>query len=539
MNEERHHATMRDYLFALRRRKFVILGVMCVAALAAAALAFLSGGSYTAQAALNAQPPAQNAGLAGLLQTTQQLPTVTSAQLEQTITRPEVLQRVKAELHLTASLSDIANNISTSTDAQSNFVLVSGTANTAVGAAQFTNAVANAVADISNSALQIEYSRLADEETKAATSLLGPFKGLKITQLTGATLQAFESAQAQAQTDAQTAGRLQTFSKVVNVAQVESLATVPSGPNGPHLILNIVLGLVVGLLLGLLLTWFLESFDRRLRRPDETSSLLGMPVVGVVEEGGLGKAPSEADSDAPSVAAFRMMRTNVRFLSPDRGTPPRAVLVTSAISEEGKTTVAMGLALSSAAAGLNTLLIEADTHRPAHAKRLGLAVGPGVADYLTEGLTPDKVLQVYPFAEHAPGAATNGKANGRVSKLTCITAGNVGSFTGDALGSQRFADVINEVKQVYDLVVIDSAPLLAVAETSELVAFVDAVVFCVRMGRTTAEQARAARAALQRLPQRLGGLVLTDLQRNVGGYYGYAYGYGPDKAATAEEAAVG
>jgi capsular exopolysaccharide synthesis family protein len=531
MNEERHHATMRDYLFALRRRKFVIFGVMLVAALAAAALAFLSGGSYTAQASLNAQPPAQNAGLAGLLQTTQQLPTVTSAQLEQTITRPEVLQLVKSELHLTGSLSDIANNISTSTDAQSNFVLISGTASTAEGAARFTNAVANAVSNLSNSALQIQYARLAVDESKAAAALLSPFKGLKITQLT--------DAQAQAQTDGQNASRLQTFSKVVNVAQVEALATVPSGPNGPHLILNIILGLVVGLLLGLLLTWFLESFDRRLRRPDETESLLGMPVVGVVQTGGLGKAPSEADKNATSVAAFRMMRTNVRFLSPDRGTPPRAVLVTSAISEEGKTTVAMGLALSSAAAGLNTLLIEADTHRPAHAKRLGLATGPGLADYLTEGLSPDKVLQVYPFTEHAAGAATNGTANGRVSKLTCITAGNVGSFSGDALGSQRFADVINEVKQVYDLVVIDSAPLLAVAETSELVAFVDAVVFCVRMGRTTAEQARAARAALQRLPQRLGGLVLTDLQRNVGGYYGYAYGYGPDKAATAEEAAVG
>jgi Mrp family chromosome partitioning ATPase len=314
---------------------------------------------------------------------------------------------------------------------------------------------------------------------------------------------------------------------------VEALPSVPTSPSGPHPATNILLGAVVGLLLGLLVTWFLESFDRRLRRPDETESLLGMPVVGVIQKGGLGKPATADDSDGDGIAAYRMLRTNVRFLAPERGTPPRTVMVTSAVSEEGKTTVAMGLALSSAAAGLNTLLIEADTHRPAHAKRLGLATGPGIADFLQDGLTPDKVLQVYPFAEQIVGARSNGNAaNGKVSKLTCITAGNVSAFSGDALGSQRFADVINEVKQVYDLVVIDTAPLLAVAETSEIASFVDALVFCVRLGKTTAEQARAARAALARLPQRPAGLVLTDLQRNVGGYYGYGYGYqyGPDKA---------
>jgi Mrp family chromosome partitioning ATPase len=159
-----------------------------------------------------------------------------------------------------------------------------------------------------------------------------------------------------------------------------------------------------------------------------------------------------------------------------------------------------------------------------HAKRLGLNPGPGLTDYLVDGLTPDRVLQVHTFADPA-AHNMNGHSNGRTPKLTCITAGNVGSFSGDALGSQRFSEMLAEVRQVYDLVVIDSAPLLAVAETSEMISFVDAIVFCVRLGHTTVEHVKAARSALERLPNRLGGLVVTDLSPQLGGYYGYGYGY--------------
>jgi Mrp family chromosome partitioning ATPase len=186
----------------------------------------------------------------------------------------------------------------------------------------------------------------------------------------------------------------------------------------------------------------------------------------------------------------------------------------------------MGLALSAAESGLRTLLIEADVHRPVHAARLSLSESPGLADYLQDGLSPEQILQVHPIPDADAGPSANGSSvNGRTAKLTCITAGDVTHFNGDALGSKRFGEVIEEVKKVYDLVVIDSAPLLAVAETSELVAFVDAIVFCIRLGRTTTEHAKAARAALARLPQRLTGLVLADLEPESGGYYGYAYGY--------------
>jgi Mrp family chromosome partitioning ATPase len=523
MNEERHRATMRDYLLAFRRRMWVILGVMVIGGAVAGALAASQSKTYTAQASLEAQPPSQSIALAGILQANQQLPAETSAQLQQTATRVAVLQQVKQQLHLTASIDQIRSNISLSIDAQSSFVLVDGTASTASGAAALTNAVANAVVGISNAEIQAQYAGYARAAAANAKSILTPFAGKNYSQLSASQQTQYQQLFQQAATQQQNAARLTTASKVVTVAQVASPAGLPSGPSGPHLVLNVILGLVVGLLLGLIVTWFLESFDRRLRRPDETEALIGLPVIGVVPTRALGRAPGR-EKDSASIGTFRMLRTNVRFLGPDRSKAPRAILVTSAMSAEGKTTVAMGLALSSAAGGLNTLLIEGDVHRPVHAERLGLNFAPGLADYLRDGLTPDKILQVKTFVGATGESTSNGHApNGRTAKLTCITAGDVEGFSGDALASQRFAEMVNEVKQVYDLVVIDSAPLLQVAETSEMFALVDAVAFCARLGHTTTEQLKAARTALSRLPDKLTGLVITDLPPNLGGYYGYGY----------------
>lgn len=531
MTEERHRATIRDYLAMLRRRKFVILGVAVVAAMAAGAISLTQPKTYTAQAALEAQSPSQSAGYAGLLQANQQLPTETSAQLQQTATRTDVMRVVQGKLRLHQSLDQIRSRITLSQDQQSNFVLVSGTASTPEAAAAFTNAVANAVATVSNRAIQHQFAALANNERKEASSLIGQFSGKKVSQLSAAQLARYQSDLPEAQTLDQLAAHTAAFSRAVVVAQVASAAAVPSSPSSPHTGQDIVVGAVVGLILGFLLAWFLESLDRRLRRPDETEQLLKLPVVGAVETGNLGSVPSDSGENATRISAFRMIHTNIRFLASDSadgdiGEPPRSVLVTSALSEEGKTTVAMGIALSSAASGLKTLLIEADVHRPVHAKRLGLAKSPGLSDYLTGEVSPGEILQQYRFSPPGHGHSQNGASqNGKGPVLVCITAGKVSALAGGELGSDEFANMLREVSQVYDLVVVDSAPLLAVADTSEIVPSTDSIAFCARMGAITVEAARAARAALNRLPNRPTGLVLTDLQRNLGYYYGYGYEY--------------
>jgi Mrp family chromosome partitioning ATPase len=220
-----------------------------------------------------------------------------------------------------------------------------------------------------------------------------------------------------------------------------------------------------------------------------------------------------------------MLRNNLRFLGGD--SPPRSILVTSSLPEEGKTTVAIGLAHAAAASGLQTLLIEADLHRPVHADRLGLRPSPGLADYLRGGVSPQEVLQVHEFVDPAIARASNGsESDVKESTLACLTAGTLGTLSTEAVGSERFADLLSKVARAYDLVVVDTAPLLVVPETLQMVPCVDAVAFCVRLGQTTADQAKAGRDTLARVPDRLTALVLTDLTpADDSGYGYYSYGY--------------
>jgi polysaccharide biosynthesis transport protein len=503
----------------------------------AAGLSFLQTKSYSAQAALEAQNPANEAGYADLFNSTQQLPAETSSQLEQTVTNVAVLRRVKSTLGLKDSIDTIRSNIAVSQDTQSDFVIVDGSADTAEGAAALTNAVVNTVVALADANIQAQFFKQALGVQKEAASLMTPYAGKKYATLTGAQRVSYQQAATQAQQLEVVAAHLQAFSKIVTVAQVATPASLPSSPSSAHVLEFVIIGAVVGLLLGLLVAWFLESIDRRLRRPDEVESLLGLPIVGALPKGSLGKEPGQ-DKDAATIAAFRMLRTNVRFLASNGTRPPTSILVTSAVAEEGKTTVAMGIALSGAASGLNTLLIEADVHRPVHAKRMGTSAGPGLADHLRFGVSPQQVLQVHAFSDPVAAEVRNGNANSGQPRLACITAGDVSAFSGDALGSKKFAEVIESVGQVYDLVVIDSAPLLAVAETSEIAAMVDAIVFCVRLGKTTAEQVRRARTMLDRLPTPLSGLVVTDLTSDLDGHYGYGYANGYEQHATHPEGAA-
>ncbi len=531
--EQRKRAGIRDYMATLRRRKWVILGTTVVAALAAAALSVTQPKTYQAQATLQALDPAQSAGYADLQQADVNIATVTSAQLAQTATRTDVITAVKARLGLSDSLDQIRSKLSLSEDPQSNFVLLTATGKTPDAAVALADTTAGELASISNSQERTIFAQRAAQESSSIASLLSQFAGKSYGQLSPADQARFQANQSQANQLSSLAARLTAFSKVVTIAQVEANATTPTSPSSPHPASTAVLGGVVGLILGLLLAWFLESLDRRLRRPDEAESVLGMPIVGAVPKGQLGQRPASG-KDALSLAAFRMVHTNVRFLASGSGAAPRSMLVTSALSEEGKTTVAIGIAMSAAVAGVKTLLIEADVHRPTHAKRLGLNPGPGLGDYLQGGYSPGQILQVHRFVDPANTPTNGSSARGGLAELTCITAGNVKSFPAVKLGAEHFGAVVREVGRVYDLVVIDTAPLLAVPETLEMMTFTDSAVFCARLGRTTVEQARSARESLSRLDKTI-GLVLTDLDPDLGGYYGYTYAYD----YTASHAAAG
>jgi Mrp family chromosome partitioning ATPase len=207
-------------------------------------------------------------------------------------------------------------------------------------------------------------------------------------------------------------------------------------------------------------------------------------------------------------------------------------VVTSGLPGEGKSTVASALAATSALSGKRTLLVECDLRRPQVGERFGLKEeGPGLSEYLAGKAEPGEVIRKIVLA---PPTSTNGNGKGAAPagdggapSLVCITAGASPPRPAELLASEKFASFLDEVREAYDFVVLDSSPLLSVSDTLELVPRVDATILCIRAAQTTQEQARAAKAAIDRLPDKPAALVVTDIKPGDAeqyGYYSHAYG---------------
>jgi capsular exopolysaccharide synthesis family protein len=233
-----------------------------------------------------------------------------------------------------------------------------------------------------------------------------------------------------------------------------------------------------------------------------------------------------------SIEAFRILRSNVEFLSPDR--PLRTIAITSPVAEEGKSTVAAGLATASALAGKRVLLLECDLRRPVLAERFRLGAQPGLTDWLSGGAQPAEVVQVA-RAKRDPIQRQKGtiRSNGTSANLglATIVAGSWSPRPTELLGSDRFRELLEDVGQVYDLVVLDCAPLLPVGDSLEILPLVDALLVCIRLDQTTREQAVAAKGVIDHLPPRPTGIVITGVRPGREGYY---YGYYSSSAGRSE-----
>jgi capsular exopolysaccharide synthesis family protein len=227
---------------------------------------------------------------------------------------------------------------------------------------------------------------------------------------------------------------------------------------------------------------------------------------------------SEADLEA-----FRILRKNVDFLGRDEEL--KVIAVTSPLPEEGKSTVASWYAYASALVGKRTILVECDFRRPVSASRLGFDPEPGLSEYLAGEAEPQDVLRTI-------------DVQGRgAEKLPVIPSGSTVLQPTEMLASKRFGEFLDQLRKVYDLVVIDCAPLLPVGDTLEVLPQVDGVLLCVRLQQTTLDQAAAAKQVMEHLPEKPTGLVITGLTRGSDDDY-YGYYSSAESARTTEGAAA-
>ena len=296
-------------------------------------------------------------------------------------------------------------------------------------------------------------------------------------------------------------------------ARISDPATLPTAPAFPDKVLNLALGLLLGAAMGGLAVTLAEVFDNGLRAGEDVERHLGTKLVSSIPELGTrtakGQAPEDYLVDKPLSAFAESYRTVRSALQLSGDEPSKVVAVTSAVSGEGKTVSALCLARIAALSGDRTLLIDCDLRRRVLSRRYEGEEG--------EGGAPRGLAEV--LAGRTPLSAA--LVSDAATDLDVLPVSEDRSGTGDLFGSARFSALMAKLRTRYDLIVLDTAPLTAVADTRLAVASADAALLFVRWKETPVPLAKSAAKVLSETGTPLVGAVLTRVDARA--QAGYAY----------------
>jgi Mrp family chromosome partitioning ATPase/capsular polysaccharide biosynthesis protein len=315
---------------------------------------------------------------------------------------------------------------------------------------------------------------------------------------------------------------------------------------------NVALGLILGLIYGLALAFLIERLDTRVRNAEQVETSLGMRALGELPE-----PPKSKDGRSsmlnlphgPYAEGVRTLRANFEFVT--AGSPPRTLMVTSAVAGEGKTTVAVDLAVALARSGRSVALCDLDARAP----RLGGALGldqrlrRGLVDVVIDGDQLDRVLVPVSWStapeqldaemsgdsvvperwkpvgsrgeKSAPAKSVGAEEEGQLHVLTF--GSRRPSDPGDFVGSSAVRRVIEQLAAKHDVVIIDTPPLLPVSDARAISEHVDAALIVCGLKTTRRRNLRSLRKILAILPAPVLGVVVTGVAPIPGyGYYGDA-----------------
>ncbi len=310
--------------------------------------------------------------------------------------------------------------------------------------------------------------------------------------------------------------RLTRAQNTPNVVQVERAST-PKAPISPKPLQTASLSAVVGLLFAASAVFLVEYLDDTLKTPDDVKEILGLPVIGLVGElpsGGNGNKQQKTGMHvanhprSPVSEAFRSLRTNLEFSSIDH--PLKMIMVTSPGAAEGKTTVAANLAIALAQSGKNVLLLDADLRRPNVHQQFDIPNRLGLSDLVRGKINIADVTQ----------------KSDAIKQLSIITSGSLPPNPAELLGSDRMRKLLDELKQHFEMIVIDSPPLM-VADPQIISGLTDGTIYVIRPGKTRAITARMPLEELERIKVKVLGVVLNRIPRNRDYYYGGYHYYSP------------
>lgn len=273
----------------------------------------------------------------------------------------------------------------------------------------------------------------------------------------------------------------------------------------PKPALNVGLAGIFGLAVGMVLALLREILDNTVKTEEDLGADGPPLLASIVMEASAqrGELVSELAPAAARAEAFRVLRTNISFVDVD--VPHRSFVVTSALEGEGKTCTAVNLAVSLAQAGVRTLLLDGDLRRSSAARLLGLDDAIGVTTILLGRTTAAEAIQHHPLTD-----------------LDVLAAGQAPPNAAELLQSKAMAALLEEMNEKYEVVIVDSPPLLPVTDGAVLASQVQGALLVVRHGRTTKDQWATAMARLGAVDARAIGVVLNMVPSSKGAL-GYTY----------------
>lgn len=531
---------LRGITAVLRRRWKIVAFFAVLFTLLSTALAVTQSPVFQATASLEVAPLNDQTPSNGIVMQPNEIATQMAV-----ITSAPVAQRVIEQLKLTETPQQLLKSVSVSQEGDTRVLDVSAHRPTAQSAADVANAFAEEF-------LSFRYERGVAEAQAQQKGLQAQAASLR-KQYDSFTAQ-IDAAQRRGDTAAVTSLQNRQQAVLVQLTQVldaqaalaaaaptpgaggEPLipATPPKGKASPKPLRSAVLGLIVGLMIGVGVAFVRDYFDDGIRDEQRMRDILApkavlgkIPVWGQASSG---RVVSIIEPASPAAEAFRGLSTNVRFLMAAQrghgsvGTASgrtassvrqsqhsgQIVLVTSAMPSEGKTDVAANLAVAMSRYGLKVVIVDADLRLPQLAPRFGLGNPPGLTDFLAG----EKPLNHYLID---------------VAGVKLLPGGNLAPNPAELLASSEMTEVLNSLTRSFDVVLIDSTPVLRVADTLELVGRCDATVVVARYGSTRARSLNECIERIQQVGGNVSGAVLVAVPAtNENDPYG-AYYYSVDR----------
>ncbi len=472
----RENESFSSTLNVLRRRWPLIAGIVVVCVLILAVQHERAGKSYAATASVAFQSTTLPDAALQVSASGSGEPLRDAATEDLIAHSPEVAEGVRRQLHISTSAEELLDQVSVESAPDADVLHFIATTKNAQYSAQLANAFANQYITF-KAAAQVSTIEAAQRQLQRQINAQPVGSSDRI---------ALEQSQ-------QRLGGLRAVAG--GGANIIGLATAPTGPAGTKLSTTVIVGILVGLAIAFSVIFLLESMDRRIKTIEEFEQEYRLPALAGVPQSAF-SSPMAKDRVA-GLEPYRILRSALDFTAVTRQID--TLLITSAVSGEGKTTVAVDLAHAIALTARNTVLVELDLRRPTFGTHFHLRPADGLTSAIV-GHERVADLLVQPFPD--------------LPSLLVLPAGRMPPNPSELLGSPSIGEILTELAADGAFLVLDAPPLNPVSDAQVLLnnPAINAAIVVARVNRTTREEVRRAHTILSRHMVESVGLVVTGLR---------------------------